>query len=148
MHSDHISLFRKMTAGAALILSLLLCGVAGQFPEGIDAMAPLDGSTPQLRMAYLQELGWQVTKEREDSVLLPAVFDSSYSDYLTIQEQCGFDLRPLAGENVTRYSYDILNYPTGEEGVLLDLLVWNGQIVGGDVRTGDLDGFMKSLKRS
>lgn len=147
MHPDRISLLRKLTAGTALILSLFLCGVAGQLPDGVCAMAPIDGSTSALRCAYLEELGWQVDNERADSVTLPAIFDSRYSSYLSIQEECGFDLRPLAGATITRYCYDLLNYPSGEQSVLLDLLVWNDQIVGGDIRTTDLDGFMKSLKK-
>lgn len=111
-------------------------------------MALPDGSSPVLRLAYLHALGWEVEGEQEESVTLPAVFDSSYRDYLALQQECGFDLVPLAGETVTRYCYTILNYPTGEKNVRLDLLVYQGSIVGGDVRTAALNGFMRSLLRN
>lgn len=145
MHPDSTRPIRKLLAGTAFVLSLLLCGVAGRLPNGAEALAPLDGSTASLRLAYLEELGWQVENERYDSVVLPECFDSSYSSYLAIQKECGFDLLPYAGQTVTRYSYDILNYPTGEAGVQLDLLTFDGRIIGGDVRTSQLNGFMHSL---
>lgn len=147
MIPDHWNGCKRTFAGITLVLSLVLCGLAGRLPEGVNAMALPDGSTPQMRSAYLQELGWETENEQQDSVLLPPEFTGVYRDYLALQRECGFDLIQLAGKTVERYRYDILNYPTGENGVQLDLLVYEGSIVGGDVRTAELNGFMHSLKR-
>ena len=67
--------------------------------------------------------------------------------YLDLQLEAGLDLSDDLGSTVTRYTFEILNYPTGEQGVLADLLVRNGAVVGGDVRTSGLDGFLHSLNR-
>lgn len=142
-----MKIIRKTAAVLALMLSLVLCAAAGRMPEGTAVLSTLDGSSQGLRLDYLHQLGWEVENEREEYVVLPQEFGSGYQDYLAIQRECGFDLEPLAGETVTRYCYTILNYPTGEEGVCLDLLVCRGRIVGGDVRSAQLDGFMHSLKR-
>lgn len=139
--------WRKFVAAVALALSLAMCALAGQINESAAALSTgLDGSTPEARMAYLSSLGWSVApEERNDQVSLPAEFNGNYTDYLAIQKECGFDLTPYAGQTVTRYSYTITNYPTSEEGVQLDLLVLQNQIIGGDVRSTDLSGFMHSL---
>lgn len=139
--------WRKFIAAIALALSLAMCAVAGQINNSAAVLSTgLDGSTPEARIAYLSSLGWTVApEEQSDQVSLPAEFGGSYADYLSIQKECGFDLTPYAGQTVTRYSYTITNYPTSEEGVQLDLLVLQDQIIGGDVRSTDLSGFMHSL---
>lgn len=139
--------FRRLIAGLALILSLAMCAVAGQLTDSTSAMAETSAQTLEQRMAYIESLGWMVDAAAEecDQVLLPAVFDSSYDGYLAIQSECGFDLKAYAGQTVTRYSYTITNYPTAEEGIKLDLLVYQQRIIGGDVRNTSLDGFMHSL---
>ena len=51
------------------------------------------------------------------------------------------------GQTVTRYTFTVTNYPTGETGILADLLVRNGEVVGGDIRSTALDGFLHGLVR-
>ena len=48
---------------------------------------------------------------------------------------------------VTGYTFEVVNYPTGETGVLADVLLREGQVIGGDIRTSDLNGFLHSLNR-
>jgi hypothetical protein len=139
--------WRKFLAAAALALSLAMCAIAGQMNASVTTLSNLpDGSTSQARLNYLSSLGWTVdSTERSEQVVLPETFGAAYSEYLAIQEECGFDLTACAGETVTRYSYFVTNYPSGEENIQLDLLVSQGLIVGGDVRSSSLDGFMHSL---
>ena len=44
-----------------------------------------------------------------------------------------------------RYTYEITNYPSGETGVLVSLLLFRSAVVGGEVYTTSLDGFMHGL---
>ncbi len=145
-HHPLENLWRKVFTVAALGLSLLLCAAAGQIGSAEPALASPDGSTPQARLAYILSLGWEVEEgETDDQVALPASFGPSYDSYLALQKENGFDLAPYAGQTVTRYCYRVTNYPDSDCPVLLDLLVYQGQIIGGDVRTAALDGFMRSL---
>jgi hypothetical protein len=99
--------------------------------------APLD---------YLQSLGWDVSGEPVcDQVLMPDSFSDAYSGFLAIQEKGGFDLTACAGQTVTRYTFTLNNYPTGEQGILADVMVLDGRIVGGEIRSPKLDGFMRAL---
>ena len=49
--------------------------------------------------------------------------DDSYQEYLALQADQGFDLEKYAGKRVKRYTYEVLNYPTGESGVQVNLLL-------------------------
>ena len=62
--------------------------------------------------------------------------------YNTMQQAQGFDLLPYAGEKCTQYRYRITNYPNTPDGVFATLLVFEGNIIGGDVASGAEDGFM------
>ena len=133
-------LWRKTLAAAALTLSLLLCAAAGrlnQLPRG---------ATTQERMDYAASLGWELAgEEQQEEVSLPDHFSGVYVDYLELQRRSGFDLTPYAGRTLTRCSWQVGNYPGTTDVVILDLLVCDGHIVGGDLRSTALDGFMVGL---
>ena len=75
-------------------------------------------------------------------VVIPAKFNDVYAAYNTMQQAQGFDLLPYAGEKCTQYRYRITNYPNTPDGVFATLLVFEGNIIGGDVASGAEDGFM------
>ena len=58
----------------------------------------------------------------------------------------GFDLSPYQGQTVDLYCYRLLNYPGTEETVYLALYVSDGRVIGGDIHTAALDGFMHELR--
>lgn len=138
--------WKKNAAAAALALSLVLCALVGSAGERASAPAAPEGGTREARLAYVASLGWQVSgEETAEEAALPERFDGVYEDYQRLQTACGFDLTPYAGRTVTRYSYQVANYPSAAGEVRLDLLVLEGRIIGGDVRTAALDGFMGTL---
>ncbi len=129
--------WKEVSAFLTLTAAFLLCLWGGQADQVSAASADLPPSV---------QLGWEVSGEPTvDQVRLPESFGAEYEEYLAIQVQAGFDLAAHAGETVTRYSYPLSNYPTGEEGILADLLVLDGEIVGGELRSPRLDGFMRAL---
>lgn len=135
--------YRKLFTCVALVLSLILCTVAGQMTEPVTL--PAVTSADSLR-DYLASFGWETDGQpTTDEVVLPQTFGPSYEDYLECQRLCGFSLEDYAGKTVTRYSYHITNYPTGENAVQADLLLYQGQVIGGDIRSADLNGFLHSL---
>ena len=133
-------------AGAlALLLLVGLLSFASGQARSSDALAQQE-DTLVLCLDCLEGFGWEVapTPVSTENFTL----DSQLSqDYLALQQEAGFDLSDDLGAVVTRYTFEILNYPTGETGVLADLLVRDGVIVGGDVRTSGLEGFLHSLNR-
>lgn len=104
-------------------------------------------STNEDRIAFLASCGWAVKEEPLESqeVRIPTEFNEVYQRYNELQVSQSFDLTKYSGKRVKRYTYEITNYPTGEEGVLATILVYKKTIIGGDVMSSRLDGFMHGL---
>ena len=130
-------------AGAVMAALILLLGRGGS-PAQQDR--PLLTSNAE-RVAYLQELGWEVAEEplATQEMVIPQEFDDSYTQYIDLQRQQGFDLERYAGKRAKRYTYEILNYPSGETGVQANLLLYKTTVIGGEVLSPRLDGFLHGL---
>ena len=94
-------------------------------------------------LAEYEKLADQVVATEE--LLIPKEMDASYDDYLALQSGQGFDLSKYAGKRVKRYTYEITNYPTGETGILANLLIYKNTVIGGEVLSPQLDGFLHGL---
>lgn len=121
--------------------STLGVNVVGAAAVGTDAF---QADTPEGRLSFLKSFGWEAeeTPTLVKEITVPKTFDEVYTRYNEeIQLPEGYDLRRYAGKQVTLYVYRILNYPTEEE-VTANLLVADGKVVGGDLCSVRLDGFM------
>lgn len=101
---------------------------------------------PDERVAFLKACGYETEADFEtDTVRIPQVFSEVYKQYNELQKDQGYDLTLFSGMTVTRYTYTVTNYPS-DDTVLAHLLVYDGVIIGGDVMSTALDGFMLPLK--
>lgn len=53
----------------------------------------------------------------------------------------------IGGKRVKRYTYEITNYPTGEAGVQVALLVYRSTVIGGEVLSPTTGGFLHGLAK-
>ena len=145
---------RKLALGVAAAALLCCCAVAlnfGQFLARETSFStvpdPKGVKSNQDRVDYLASYGWQVTEEpiATQELLVPKEMDESYDEYLSLQNEQGFDLKKYAGKRVKRYTYEVLNYPSGESGVQANLLIYKNTVVGGEVLSPQLDGFLHGL---
>jgi hypothetical protein len=99
------------------------------------------------RIGFLNGQGWIVKPDpvREEAVKLPTEFNDTYNEYLKLQESQGFDLKKYAGENVTIYVYDILNFPDYPEGIQANMIIANDRLIGGEIRQDAANGFIIPL---
>jgi hypothetical protein len=95
------------------------------------------------RVAFFRQFGWNVKAEPldEGDVAIPGKFNDVYLEYNNIQQEQGLDLKPYAGKTVHQWIYAITNYPQ-QEMMRGTLLVSGGKVIGGDLSTPALDGFM------
>lgn len=109
--------------------------------------AAVSGNSNPERVAFLERNGWQVeeTPVFVGTVRIPAELDEVYREYNQIQLGQGFDLRKYQGKEVERYQYMVLNYPNFSGEVRANLLVMDGKIIGGDICSLQLDGFMHGI---
>ncbi len=129
----------------AFIAVLLITGTS---VGGVKLLARDTASTTEKRVAFLAELGWQADagSEKAQQILIPDHFTAVYEQYNQLQRQQGYDLTKFAGRNCTLYTYTVVNYPDKEQNVIADLYVYKNQIIGGDVHSTNLNGFMIGLK--
>ncbi|MBQ3087234.1 MAG: DUF4830 domain-containing protein [Clostridia bacterium] len=113
----------------------------------VSAQDFLSGSTASDRIAFLQSFGWDVKEDPVSvaDVVIPSVFGDVYENYNSIQIAQGFDLKEYAGRTVKKWVYAVENYPgyaQSEIYIRATVLVCNGRIIGGDICSVELDGFM------
>jgi len=138
--------------GAAAVICMLLIVMgwmgAGPAANAIAALTGQNGGDNESRVAYLRSFGWEVREEplSVEELSIPDEFNETYTQYLALQQSQGFDLERYRGKRIRRYTYEITNYPTGEAGVQAGLLVYQNTIIGGDVLSSQLDGFIHGLE--
>ncbi len=145
---------RKLAFGAAIAALACCCALAlnltnyafreASAPAGPD---PTGVKSNEDRVAYLRSFGWEVSEEplATQELLIPEEMDESYDEYLALQSEQGFDLTKYAGKRVKRYTYEVTNYPSGEDGVQANLLIYKNTVIGGEVLSPQLDGFLHGL---
>ena len=99
------------------------------------------------RIAFLQELGWQVEQAPAESttVSIPREFDKVFAAYNELQRAQGLDLAKYSGRTVERHTYVVTNYEGYEGKVLANLLVYRNRVIGGDICSADSSGFLQGL---
>jgi hypothetical protein len=96
------------------------------------------------RLEFISQFGWEVSEEPLETVevTVPESFDTVYLGYNEMQQEQGLNLAKYKGKTVTRYTYKVTNYPEYDGTVYLSLLVYKNKIVGGDVCSADVNGFV------
>lgn len=146
---------RKIVVGV-LAVGLVLVGAAVLLPgqseadtavsaEGVTLGAKL--KTNEDRVALLTRCGWSVENEpvATQEVRIPDTFDEVYEQYNAIQQAQGLDLTPYQGKRATLYTYALTAYPTGENGVMANLLVRKNRLIAADITSAQADGFVHGL---
>ena len=139
-----LNMGKKRTAVIAIIGVLIvfmlfeLC-----IPINSKQSVPL-ADTNEQRLSFIEGRGHTVIDNPIDikSVVIPEVFSDVYNNYNLLQKQAGFDLEPFKGKTAVLYTYSVLGYETE---VRLNLLVCDGIIIGGDISSVELNGFMNAL---
>lgn len=93
---------------------------------------------------YLTELGWKISDHPIEvcEITIPQEFNSTYTNYNEIQQKQGFNLKKYRGKNCSRFTYSVLNYKGTPYGIRANILLFNGKIIGSDICSVELDGFM------
>jgi hypothetical protein len=135
-----IRLTRGRLAAMVIGAAVLLIGLLLLLP---DKEAPAAG-TEQQRQQYLIALGLdpEPGSEQVQAVRLPAEFTGIYREYQAIQTACGYDLAPYRGREVLLCRWRLRG---GEEPMGAELLVWDGQVIGGSKYTLRIDGGLWGL---
>lgn len=124
----------------AVLLAFLTFEVAvakGKTREKVD--------TDTARYRFLSGMGLNVDMQSEKikTVTIPNNFGDVYTNYNEIQKQAGYDLSKYRGESVTLYTYEVLNPQS--DCLCVNLLVYKGKPIGGDICSVAMNGFIEPL---
>lgn len=139
--------FARKNAGKIVGIAVLLLIVLVGFVS-MRGGSKKNASSTEARIAYLQDLGWEALAESEEyqSVTIPDCSEGAMADYNTLMKKGGFDLSEYQGKSVAQYRYELSNYPDCAQKVFAVLYVYKGRVIGGDIHTAALDGFMHELR--
>lgn len=137
---------------ATLITLIAFIPVVAVDDVSAAAKADIDYSgikTNEDRVKFLAQFGWQVEPEAVESVevTIPEEFDKIFTAYNELQKRQGLDLSKFKKKNVQRYTYKITNYDGYDGTVYANILVYRNKVIGGDVCSADVKGFMHGLER-
>ena len=128
---------------AAVIVALVLLFGGG---EAQTTAAPVTNN--DARVGFLTGFGWEVTNTPTESsqVRIPENTTEVFDRYNQLQKSQGYDLTQYAGKNVMRYVYKVNNYPGATEPVYATVLVYKGQVIGGDITDTAASGKVQGFK--
>ncbi len=103
--------------------------------------------TNEDRINFLKQFGWETESEPSENVkvTIPTKFDKVFVGYNELQKQQGLDLGKYKGKDVTRYTYKITNFENFSGTVYANIIVYRGKVIGGDVCSADVNGFVMTL---
>ena len=98
---------------------------------------------------FLAQFGWIVDASPAEvtEVTMPSEFDKIFAAYNEIQKEQGLNLLKYKRKKLTRYTFEVKNYEGYEGRVLANVLVYRGKVVGGDICSADIDGFVHGFEK-
>lgn len=132
----------SLCAGAALLFQ----SVGSDKSENTVLSVNNNVSGSEQVLQFISNFGWEVSPEPDEirEIIIPVEFDEVYKNYNEIQLSQGYDLKEYAGERVKNWTFTVLNYPgyENEEFIKINILICDNVVIGGDVCSVKLDGFM------
>ena len=95
-------------------------------------------------MAFLNAHGYQVTEKpvQIQEIVIPEEFSAEYEKYNEMQKLSGFDLSKFKSYRVKKYTYKVTNYEASPDEVVANVIVYNNKVIGGDISSTTLGGFV------
>ena len=144
----YVSLTRRILAavfGLCLVILLLSGSVASA------VLVDKNADTNKQRADFAQSIRCEIDEDTasKKEITIPIEFDKTYQNYNELQKRAGFDLLPYRGCEAKVYTYKVLSYGPfkAKDNAVLNLIVYNGRIIGGDISTVSTDGVMLPLLR-
>lgn len=134
-----------LIAAVIVVLLVALCSAAKK-DSAESAVTTVQSNDD--RVAYLESLGWEVDPDPVETqeVRVPEVLPEVLARYNELQKSQGYDLCRYSGKTLKRYVYEVENYPDTTESYYATLLIYQNQVVGGDVSSSAQGGLMQGLR--
>ena len=148
VRGSSVRFFLLLTLSVFVFAAIVLFGTQ----ESVHAMA--DGQvirysgvkSEEERIAFLRQFDIEVKQGsgKEEAFTMAQSLDRVLLGYNEMQKKQGLDLSKYTRKRVTRYTYEVTN-SAAEGPVFVNILVYRGRVIAGDVCSADPDGFVMAL---
>lgn len=100
-------------------------------------------------VGFLSQFGWEVNTSPIEvkTVTIPAEFDKVFAAYNEMQKEQGLNLSKFKNKDATRYTFSVTNYQGYEGTVYANVLVYRNRVIGGDICSADVSGFVHGFEK-
>ena len=151
MFTKCLKLTKKRAVIIILIIAAIMIAATLLLSEPGCSMNPrelINVSSIQGREKYLNSLGWEIdcSSEEISTILIPKDFNDVMYEYAKMQTEQGYDFAAYAGLECKQFTYIVTNYSDYKETVYAVLYVKSGAVIGGDIHSAGIDGFMHGIR--
>ncbi len=95
------------------------------------------------RVMFINSLGYKIDESFSETkeILIPENFNEVFSNYNEIQNEAGYNLENYKGCPAFLHKYKLL-----DENKYINLIIYNGEVIGGDVSSPQINGEILPLK--
>lgn len=133
-----------------IIIVLIVIAAAAVIITAVSSAEEPDGSSPEMIMEFLSENGYSVSSPIIKEITIPEEFSDVYENYNELQKEQNFNLAKYKGKSAVSYTFSVIGYidENGEPDNTVEahVIVCDGKIIGGDIASTRLDGFMKPIR--
>ncbi len=148
--------FFSVIAASILVLCAIVIAIPEYAPVSTKAvMAEAEKYTyDKVKSAddarkFLAQFGWETDSAplEELKIRIPAEFDKVMNSYNDLQLNQGLDLSKYRGKEVTRYTFQVTNYPDYKVTVMANVIIYKNRVIGGDLCSSDVTGFIHGFEQ-
>ena len=120
-----------------VFFAMLLCVISFSTEEVTENISVFSRTVKEMGYDDVSETPYEVVE-----FTIPAEFNEVYSRYNELLKTAGYDLAPYKGKLCKRYTYLIPS-----QNARANIIVYNGEIIGGDISSITLDGIMIPIEK-
>ena len=149
VRASTIKFFLVIVLTLSLLIGVLVVSDAGEISvSAATDRVDFDGiKTNEDRLKFIEQFGINVSDQAREEVTfsVPESFDRIISGYNEIQKAQGLDLSRYKNKKVTRYTYNVEGFKDYDGEVVVNLIVYRGNVIACDVSSLSPGGFVKPL---
>ena len=121
-----------------VFFALFLCLISFPSEEITDNISVFSRTVKEMGYDDVSETPYEVAE-----FTIPIEFNDVYNRYNELLKTAGYDLSPYKGKSCKRYTYLIPS-----QNARANIIVYEGEIIGGDISSITLDGIMIPIEKN
>lgn len=140
----NIKKFLAVIAALCLVVAISCAFLPQSASDVLKTNKTTSVKTTSDHVDFLASYGYNVNDNpvQIEEIIIPEQFSSDYEQYNNYQKLSGFDLSKFKGQRIKKYTYKVNGYTDSSDEVVANVLIYNNKIIGGDISSTTLGGFV------